>query len=238
MGNDVYKPPRAVPTPLDGSWGREAARVRGPLSGLGFRLRARANKRALEMAGEHAQAVGKLMDIAVETMEKMQRAQDRAREFQVREAHHGDLCANESEQLLDQLAEQRHRREMAEKRRQAEQINAETEILAAQQAMRAKKKFERLKHRVGEARFKTEAARRKVGAAEAEMAMREPGQEAPKAAAPENGMSKAAAVSEMLQEVRAQLQAMRADGEDSDERRALVEEEAALERLLAKLLKR
>ena len=112
--------------------------------------------------------------------------------------------------------------------------------MTARQSQRAKKKFERLKHQLGEERFKTEAARRKVGAAEAELAMRDAGQGTEKAApsAPDTDIAKAAAISEELEKVRAQLQAMRADGDDSDERRALIEEEAALERLLAKLLKR
>ena len=64
-----------------------------------FGLRARANVRALNIAGQHARAVGALMDIAVQTMDKMQRAQDRAREFAAREAHHAELFANHSEQF-------------------------------------------------------------------------------------------------------------------------------------------
>jgi hypothetical protein len=73
-----------VPTPLEGRWSREAAAVRSPVGSFMFGLRARANVRALNIAGQHARAVGALMDIAVQTMDKMQRAQDRAREITAR----------------------------------------------------------------------------------------------------------------------------------------------------------
>jgi hypothetical protein len=242
MSDELEKRRASAPAMLDGSWGREAAGVRGPFAGFAFGLRARANMRALQVAGEHANAVGALMDIAVTTMDKMQRAQDRAREFAVRDAHHIELAVADADRLFDALAEDRHRREIAAKRRLREQIDADTDILAAQQAQRAKKKFERLKHQLGEERFKTEAARRKVGAAEAAMAADEAlkghAPEPEKPAEPERKQpSRAAVISSLLEGVRARLREMRADDEDSDARKQLVADEASLERILAKLLK-
>ena len=71
--------------------------------------------------------------------------------------------------------EDEHQRALAGKRRTQALINADTDILLARQTLRAKKKFEPLKHAIGEERFKTEAARRQVGAAEARMAISEAG---------------------------------------------------------------
>jgi len=229
----------ALQNPVDGQWSREAASVRNPLASLLFGLRARANMRALQWEGERAQAVGAFLDIAVATIEKMERTQDRARQYAVRQELQPELWQNERERLLDKLAEERHQRELTGKHRTEARIKADTDILAARQAQRAKRKFEAHKYMLGEERFKAEAARRKVGAAEAEMAMKEAGVHTPPPnAAPTDSVAKAGAISEMLEAVRAELRELRADGDDSEQRRLLLEDEAALERQLARVLKR
>lgn len=143
-----------------------------------------------------------------------------------------DAAAQEEEE-----AELKHQRKLAAKRRAQELIKADTEILLARQTLRAKKKFEPLKHAIGEERFKTEVARRKVGAAEARIAAAE-ASKSQAAEAESVGPSRAAMVSGLLEGVRAQLQEMRADDEDSEKRQELVADEASLERILAGLLKR
>src|SRR5207244_2708224 len=137
-------------------------------SGFAFGLRARANMRALQVATEHAKVVGELMDTAAETLAKMQHTQDLARQFAVRQELSQELRQSEIEALLDTIQEERHRRELAGKRRVQEQIKGDLGILLERHTLRAKKKFEPLKHAIGEERFKAEAARRRVGAAEAE----------------------------------------------------------------------
>jgi hypothetical protein len=216
--------------------------VRGPFSGIAFGIRAAANVRAMQVAIAHARVYGQLMDAAAETMGKIQKAHDAAREYAVRQELADELHGNEIEQQRDKLAGDAHQRTLAAKRRVQELINADTEILLARQTLRAKRKFEPLKHEIGVERFKTEAARRKVGAAEAKMAADEASKPEgpPQAGAPSAPIepvdSHAVVVSALLEGVRLRLRDMRADGEDTDERAQLVADEAALERMLAQLL--
>jgi hypothetical protein len=223
-------------------WSKQAMEIRGPLSGLAFAIRAAANVRAMEVAIAHARVYGQLMDVAAETMGKIQKAQDVAREYAVRQELSGELHGNEIERQEDRLAEDKHQRTLSRKRRTQALVNADTNILLARQTLRAKKKFEPLKHAIGEERFKTEAARRQVGAAEARLAISEAGKpdgppqvEAPSPTA-ELVDSRAPVVSNLLEGVRRQLREMRADGEDTEDRTQLVADEAALERMLAQLL--
>jgi hypothetical protein len=162
-------------------------------------------------------------------MGKIQKAQDAAREYTVRQELGGELHDNEIDRQRDGLEGDQHQRALAAKRRTQELVNVDTEILLARQTLRAKKKFEPLKHAIGEERFKTEAARRQVGAAEARMAISEastpeaqPQAEAPGTTA-EKADSRAAVVSGLLEGVRSRLREMRADGEDTDERAQLVD---------------
>jgi hypothetical protein len=221
-------------------WSKQAMEIRGPLSGLAFAIRAAANVRAMEVAIAHARVYGQLMDVAAETMGKIQKAQDVAREYAVRQELSSELYGNEIERQEDKLAEDKHQRALSSKRRIQALVNADTDILLARQTLRAKKKFEPLKHAIGEERFKTEAARRQVGAAEARLAISEAAKpvgppEAPSPTA-EHVDSRASVVSNLLEGVRRRLREMRADGEDTEERTQLVADEAALERTLAQLL--
>jgi len=214
--------------------------IRGPLSGLAFAIRAAANVRAMEVAIAHARVYGQLMDVAAETMGKIQKAQDVAREYAVRQELSGELHGNEIERQEDKLVEDKHQRALSRKRRTQALVNADTDILLARQTLRAKKKFEPLKHAIGEERFKTEAVRRQVGAAEARLAISEAAKpegppEAPSPIA-EHVDSRASVVSNLLEGVRRRLREMRADGEDTEERTQLVADEATLERVLAQLL--
>ena len=216
--------------------------IRGPFSGLAFAIRAAANMRAMQVAMEHARVYGQLMDVAAETMGKIQKAQDAAREYAVRQELGGELHENEIDRQRDNLTEDEHQRALAGKRRTQALVNADTDILLARQTLRAKKKFEPLKHEIGVERFKTEAARRQVGAAEARLAIAEAGKPEgpPQAQTPstteEHADSRAFVISGLLEGVRRRLREMRADGEDTDERTQLVADEAALERMLALLL--
>jgi hypothetical protein len=216
--------------------------VRGPFSEIGFSIRAGANVRAMQAAIAHARVYGQLMEVAAETMGKIQKAQDTAREYEVRQDLTGALHDNETSHQEDKLEEDDHLRAVARKRRTRELVNADTETLLARQTLRAKKKFEPLKHAIGEERFKTEAARRQVGAAEARMAISEAGKPEgpPQTEAPstieEHADSRASVVSNLLEGVRRRLREMRADGDDTEDRMQLVADEAALERMLAQLL--
>jgi len=238
---DMAPQARSLP---EAAWAKQAIEIRGPFSGFAFAIRAAANMKAMQVAMQHARVYGQLMDVAAETMGKIHKAQDAAREYAVRQELAGELYDNEIERHREKAKEDRHQRALAAKRRAQELIKADNEILLARQTLRAKKKFEPLKHAIGEERFKTEAARRKVGAAEARMAAAEASES--QAARPGNtasegesaAPSRAAMVSSLLDGVRAQLQEMRADDEDSDQRQQLVADEAALERILAGLLKR
>jgi len=233
--------PRRQTLPEAG-WTKQATEVTGLFSGLAFSIRAAANMKAMQVAIGHARVYGQLMDIAAETMGKIQKAQDAARQFAVRQELAGELYDGEIERQSDHAEEDRHRRSLADKRRTQELVKADTEVLLARQTLRAKKKFEPLKHALGEERFKTEAARRQVGAAEARLAISEastPGAP-PEAQGPSatggNVDSRAAVVSGLLEGVRRRLREIRADGEDTEERALLVGDEAALERMLAQLL--
>lgn len=223
-------------------WAKQAIAVRGPLAALAFGIRAAANVRAMQDAIAHAKVYGQLMDVAGETMGKIQKAQDAAREYAVRQELSAELHGNEIGRQRDKLADDGHTRAVALKRRAQELVVADTDVLLARQTRRAKKKFEPLKHEIGVERFKTEAARRQVGAAEARMAISEAGKpeappqpDAPRPAA-EPADSRAAIVSDLLEGVRRRLRELRADDQDTDERSQLVAEEAALERTLARLL--
>jgi hypothetical protein len=223
-------------------WTKQAIEVRGPFSALAFGIRAAANVQAMQVAIGHARVYGQLMDVVAETMGKIQKTQNAAREYAVRQELGGELHGNEIARQHDNLAEDEHQRALSGKRRTQALVNADTDILLARQTLRAKKKFEPLKHEIGVERFKTEAARRKVGAAEAKMAAEEaskpeaPSQaDAPRASA-EQPDSRAFVISDLLEGVRRRLREMRADGEDTDERTRLVADEAALERMLAQLL--
>lgn len=235
----VARQSHAVP---QASWTKQATEIRGPFSGFAFAIRAAANIKAMQVATQHARVYGELMDVATETMGKIQKAQDAARESAARQELAGELYDNEIEQHRDKAADDRHQRALAAKRRTQELVKADIEILLARQTLRAKKKFKSLKHAIGEERFKTEAARRRVGAAEAEFAVNEAEGSRPKEAAeatvepPEAKITQAATVSELLEDVRAQLKELRADGEDSEQCRLLLADEAALERRLAALL--
>jgi hypothetical protein len=182
------------------------------------------------------------MDVAAETIGKIQKAQDSAREYAVRQELGGELHDNEVSQQHDKLAEDGHQRALSSKRRTQALVGADTDILQARQTLRAKKKFESMKHAIGMERFKTEEVRRQVGAAEARMAISEAskpeGTPQPEAspAAEERVDSRASIISGLLEGVRRRLREMRADGEDSEERTQLVADEAALERMLAQLL--
>jgi hypothetical protein len=227
----------------EAGWTKQATQVKGPLSGLAFGIRAAANMRAMQIAMRHAKVYGELMETAVDTIGKIQKAQDAAREYAARQELGGEFYENEIELQRDKVQEDRHQRALAAKRRTQESVKADTEILLARQTLRAKKKFEPLKHAIGEERFKTEAARRKVGAAEAQMATDEalksqaPPQPEGSHAEPGSGEARAAIVSGLLEEVRSRLREMRADDEDSEKRQELLANEAALERMLAELLK-
>jgi hypothetical protein len=182
------------------------------------------------------------MDVAAETMSKIQKAQDAAREYAVRQELGAELHENEIDRQQDKLVEDGHQRALGGKRRTQALVNADTDILLARQNLRAKKKFEPLKHEIGVERFKTEAARRQVGAAEARLAISEAGKPEgpPRPESPstplENADSRAFVISSLLEGVRRRLREMRADDEDTDERTQLVADEAALERMLAQLL--
>ena len=233
--------PQGRPLPEVG-WTKQAIAVRGPFAALAFGIRAAANVRAMQAAIAHARVYGQLMDVVGETMAKIQKAQNAAHEYAVRQELGGELHDNEIARQRDQLAEDEHQRALAGKRRTQALVNADINILLARQTLRAKKKFEPLKHMIGEERFNTEAARRKVGAAEAKMAAAEaskpegpPQAEVPSTAA-ENADSHAVVINGLLEGVRGRLREMRADGEDTEERTQLVADEAALERMLAQLL--
>jgi L-lactate utilization protein LutC len=226
----------------EAGWAKQAVAVRGPFAALAFGIRVAANVRAMQDAIAHAKVYGQLMDVAAETMGKIQKAQDTAREYAVRQELSGELHGNEIDRQRDNLADDAHKRAVAGKRRTQELVVADTDILLARQTQRAKKKFETFKHEIGVERFKTEAARRQVGAAEARLAISEAGKpeaasqpEAPRPVA-QPADSPAAIVSGLLEGVRLRLREMRADGEDTEERAQLVAEEAALERTLARLL--
>jgi hypothetical protein len=234
--------PQEPTLPIEARWAKKAAGITGPLAAFVFGVQARANMRALQVATEHAKVVGELMDTAAETLAKMQRAQDVAREHAVRQELFEELRQGEVERLLDTMAEARHQRTLSAKRRLQEEVKADTEVLLARQTLRAKRKFEPLKHALGEERFKTEAARRRVGAAEAEFAIGEAGiPPAPLAPAGDpvatDKMARAAVVSELLQGVRLDLKEARADDQDGERRAQLLADETSLERMLAALLK-
>jgi hypothetical protein len=218
--------------PVEPGWANEAVTVTGPLAAFGFRIRARANMKAMQTAMQHARVYGQLVEVGAETIGKIQKVQDAVREYQARQELEGELFEGEIErqrerleeerhrrelarsqrqgdpvkaetigkiqkvqdaertyqarqELADelfegeierqreQLEEERHRRELARSQRQAELVKAETLTLEAQQAHRAKKKFEKLKHAAGKARFTSKVAERQGGAAAAQAAAAE-----------------------------------------------------------------
>ena len=86
MSNDSGKAPgqlvaHQAAMPVEALWAKVAAQIRSPFSGFIFRVQARANMRALQVATQHAKVVGELMDVATETIGKMQTAQDAARGY-------------------------------------------------------------------------------------------------------------------------------------------------------------
>ena len=65
--------PQGRPLPEVG-WTKQAIAVRGPFAALAFGIRAAANVRAMQVAIAHARVYGQLLDVAAETMGKIQKA--------------------------------------------------------------------------------------------------------------------------------------------------------------------
>jgi hypothetical protein len=225
----------------DAAWARKAVAVRSPVGAFTYGVRARASMISMETAMQHAKVLGQLMDVAAETIVKMHRAEDLARTTAVRQELGPQLYDNEVSRQLNEMMEDQHVRELASRRRTRELVQSDTETLLVEQNRRAKEKFEPLKHMIGEERFKAEAARRKVGTAEAFAAMAEAGHPAepvtPDVSSDTAPRSREGMVSDLLQTIRAQIRELRADDGDPELRARLIAEEEVLERMLADLLK-
>src|ERR1700724_2980055 len=124
--------------PVEPGLARKALAVNTLFGALSFRLSARANMMAMQTAMQHAKVFGELMDVVVQTTGKVQKVQDSAREFSVRQELSPELYAAEVDRLRSHLEEGRHQDELAVKRRQVELIKSDTEMLAAQQAQEEK----------------------------------------------------------------------------------------------------
>ncbi|RXH12329.1 hypothetical protein EAS56_17630 [Bradyrhizobium guangzhouense] len=171
--------------PTQERWIAGVSAVRGPVSGLLFRVQAEANERALRVEARRVDAAHGLIKKYGELFAAMGAAQEAATALHARH----ELSALSFEGALDEqreaVAEAKHKRALAAQRRERELVEAQTRVIEAGQEQEAVKLFKEEKFQVGLARFKAKVKEHLVGVASAEAAIAEVATPNTSAAAPD-----------------------------------------------------
>jgi len=159
--------------PSQDGWARRAGDVRNPISGLLFRVGARANARALEAERERMKAARSVIKEYAGMYSDMLEGQEAATAFSVRRDLAAEHYEHERTKQEDIFAESAHKRRLAEKRRAKEMVEADTRFMEAEHEQEATEKFKDAKFALGMARFEEKQKGHEVGAASADAAIAE-----------------------------------------------------------------
>ena len=221
---------RPAGLPTEAGWAKKAVEVTNPLQSFTFGVRAHANMRAMQTAIQHAKVFGTLMEVAADTVGKMQRTQDAMREQTVRQELSAELFGGEIDRQRNVAEEAKHQRALAAKRREMELLESDQKVLQAKHSLEATKKFKAMKFKLGEVRAEARQRDAEVDKATAEAAASELGQK--RQGAGNEGNPAAAWLDQHISALQDKIKNGDADGEDTAQLHADLE---VLRRLRADL---
>jgi hypothetical protein len=205
----------------------DASNVRGLFEGLFLQARARYAVAAMADQAIHAAAVASCVDEHVKVLQAMDRFYEASLQLQMRRDLAADIYESHAEGEREQWVEAKHKRDLAELRREKDRFDGEREAISARHGVEAEKKFKAEKFALGKQRLAGRIAEAHVSFAVARTAAGEPSDWQPGVAA--NEPTEVSVLHGLIEKKQREIEEREADGRDTaDQRVQLVKLKEAL----------
>jgi hypothetical protein len=195
----------------------DASNVRSLLKCIFLQARARYAIDAMAAQAIHAAAVAACVDEHVKVLQAMDRFYEASLQLQMRRDLAAEIYESHADGEREQLVEAKHKRDLAELRRERDRLEREREAISARHGVEAEKKFKAVKFALGRQRLAGRIAEAYVSLAVARTAAGQPADWLPSLGT--NEVTEISVLHGLMDKKQREIEEREADGKDTAERR-------------------